>query len=536
MNTQVSLDSVNASNENVNEDSRKLLVENSSGNVFQTSSIPGSEGIPQFIHSSNHIPLEKNVTATYAVWWQYTPIVSDRSIINFNAMTPTIQAIVSSPENPFTTMSPVQFFKPKKKKKLSNDYATYGDDDNTNITMIASPSNSADHIIDMILQKQSVDGTYSSGEPFTYIYYPVLHQTSNSTSVVAILTATIEWASYLKHAITKGRRITCVIHQQQNRNAVNKDERQEVRFTFDADAEKQEVIFRGYEDLHDPHFDDLVVSFDVKVVPSDSAADHYTGLPYNDDIVLYTVYLYPTEETKDSYITKTSVEVGSGIILCFMLTLMVFCLYDSMVTKRQKLVMDNAYKTYNIVSSLFPATVRDRMLRDCAKQSNNDSSKELKRSSNLQQLLQQDSNHSNKSKFDPSTAIADFYPSATVLCKFADEFIYRAFFRREQLIILLFRYVLYAVSDISGFTAWCAEREPSQVFVLLETIYSAFDTIAKKRKVFKVETIGDCYMAVVGLPEPRADHAVVMCRFARQCLLKLGDIFSDLEVVLGPGK
>jgi class 3 adenylate cyclase len=44
-------------------------------------------------------------------------------------------------------------------------------------------------------------------------------------------------------------------------------------------------------------------------------------------------------------------------------------------------------------------------------------------------------------------------------------------------------------------------REPTQVFKLLETLYQSFDTIAKKRKVFKVETIGDCYVAVTGLPE-----------------------------------
>jgi Adenylate and Guanylate cyclase catalytic domain len=30
------------------------------------------------------------------------------------------------------------------------------------------------------------------------------------------------------------------------------------------------------------------------------------------------------------------------------------------------------------------------------------------------------------------------------------------------------------------------------VFYLLESIYSAFDTIADSRNVFKVETIGDC--------------------------------------------
>jgi class 3 adenylate cyclase len=49
---------------------------------------------------------------------------------------------------------------------------------------------------------------------------------------------------------------------------------------------------------------------------------------------------------------------------------------------------------------------------------------------------------------------------------------------------------------------------------LLETVYP-FDEIAKRRRVFKVETIGDCYVAVCGLPDPRKDHAVVMARFAR---------------------
>jgi class 3 adenylate cyclase len=41
------------------------------------------------------------------------------------------------------------------------------------------------------------------------------------------------------------------------------------------------------------------------------------------------------------------------------------------------------------------------------------------------------------------------------------------------------------------------------VFTLLETVYHAFDEIAKRRRVFKVETIGDCYVAVTGLPDPR---------------------------------
>jgi hypothetical protein len=50
-------------------------------------------------------------------------------------------------------------------------------------------------------------------------------------------------------------------------------------------------------------------------------------------------------------------------------------------------------------------------------------------------------------------------------------------------------------ADISGFTAWSSVREPAQVFKLLETIYRGFDQLANKRGVFKVETIGDCYVS-----------------------------------------
>jgi class 3 adenylate cyclase len=42
-------------------------------------------------------------------------------------------------------------------------------------------------------------------------------------------------------------------------------------------------------------------------------------------------------------------------------------------------------------------------------------------------------------------------------------------------------------ADIAGFTAWSSTREPSQVFTLLEAVYGAFDHIAQRRGVFKVE-------------------------------------------------
>lgn len=54
----------------------------------------------------------------------------------------------------------------------------------------------------------------------------------------------------------------------------------------------------------------------------------------------------------------------------------------------------------------------------------------------------------------------------------------------------LFPVATVMFSDISGFSAWASEREPSQVFTLLETLFTSFDTIARRLGVFKVETVG----------------------------------------------
>lgn len=69
---------------------------------------------------------------------------------------------------------------------------------------------------------------------------------------------------------------------------------------------------------------------------------------------------------------------------------------------------------------------------------------------------------------------------------------------------------------------------------MLENVYQEFDKIAKKRGVFKVETIGDSYVAVTGLPDPQEDHAVIMAKFAMECRQKMNEITHRLELSLGP--
>jgi guanylate cyclase len=72
--------------------------------------------------------------------------------------------------------------------------------------------------------------------------------------------------------------------------------------------------------------------------------------------------------------------------------------------------------------------------------------------------------------------------------------------------------VLFA--DIVGFTAYAAAQPPEHVVGMLNDLFSRFDRIAEGHRVEKIKTLGDGYMAVAGLPDPRADHDVAIADMA----------------------
>jgi len=212
------------------------------------------------------------------------------------------------------------------------------------------------------------------------------------------------------------------------------------------------------------------------------------------DYCQYRYHVHSSQALEDEFISNNPWIFTSIAAVIFVFTSLTFCLYDVVVSKRQEKVMESANQTNDIVTSLFPQNVRDRLFEQAQQQ------KQMPSKKQMHTFLENGS-----SSILASDPIADLFPSATVM-----------------------------FLDIAGFTAWCSERDPSQVFRLLETLYQAFDEVASTLGVFKVETIGDSYVAVCGLPEHRENHAVVMAKFAQACLQRMQRLTAELEIYLGP--
>ncbi|KAJ3631454.1 hypothetical protein MTP99_012583 [Tenebrio molitor] len=89
----------------------------------------------------------------------------------------------------------------------------------------------------------------------------------------------------------------------------------------------------------------------------------------------------------------------------------------------------------------------------------------------------------------------------------------------------MFDSVSILFSDVVTFTEICSRITPMEVVSMLNGMYSIFDTLTERNRVYKVETIGDAYMVVSGAPEKEGNHAERVCDMA----LDMVDAITDLK-------
>ncbi|KAK7127660.1 hypothetical protein R3I93_020290 [Phoxinus phoxinus] len=83
-------------------------------------------------------------------------------------------------------------------------------------------------------------------------------------------------------------------------------------------------------------------------------------------------------------------------------------------------------------------------------------------------------------------------------------------------------------SDVVTFTNICAACEPIQIVNMLNAMYSRFDRLTNIHTVYKVETIGDAYMVVGGVPVPTETHAERVANFALGMRIAAREVTSPI--------
>jgi class 3 adenylate cyclase len=84
----------------------------------------------------------------------------------------------------------------------------------------------------------------------------------------------------------------------------------------------------------------------------------------------------------------------------------------------------------------------------------------------------------------------------------------------EEVIADGFPEVTVLFADLVDFTRRSQETSPERVVRMLDDLFSALDGLAERHGLEKIKTVGDAYMVVGGLPEPRPDHAEAVAEMA----------------------
>jgi len=237
--------------------------------------------------------------------------------------------------------------------------------------------------------------------------------------------------------------------------------------------------------------------------------------------------IYPTKIFEDSYTSNHPLVFTLVLAAMALFAIAIFFWYSRSVHIRQQQLMEKAQRTALVVKSLFPSNVRDRIMQEAEESAIKKQIKRL-RAKEKRKSQQLEGSHSNVGSIfgagdGGGGSIGGGVSVGSVGSRYSRRGSISSQIRRgsgpsrrtsgpsglrtsevtvarnnslgfdnpygSKPIADHFSSTTVLFADMVGFTAWSSVREPTQVFTLLETVYHAFDKVARKRGIFKVETV-----------------------------------------------
>jgi len=189
-----------------------------------------------------------------------------------------------------------------------------------------------------------------AGDPMGQIFLPIFSSFKDDRIPVAVMGATIQWASYFQGILPSTLKGVYIVLQ----NTCSGD------YTYEINGEDVRPVGRG--DLHDAAFDDMKRSSSFESVETIGDGTK-SGLPLNKDHCMVSIDVYPSKVFYDEYNTSAPLKITVAVLFIFVFTVCMFVFYDRLVERRQGIIMTKALQSNAIVTSLFPKHVKDRLMK-----------------------------------------------------------------------------------------------------------------------------------------------------------------------------
>lgn len=191
-------------------------------------------------------------------------------------------------------------------------------------------------------------------EPAVEIYFPVIDGPPGQVSLreqpdaplVAIISISIFWRDLITNVLPEGNDGTMVVFS----SGCNQS------FSYIVNGPVAEYLGPG--DMHSGAYEDKSMSSPVSDLKFSTADSTYTGPPVDNQFCPYTVTLYATNATAEEYLTSIPLILTFVSLSIFILTSLIFIVYDCTVERRQRKVMWTAKQSSAVISSLFPSTIK----------------------------------------------------------------------------------------------------------------------------------------------------------------------------------